>query len=123
MDKFESWVDAMRRVKELIGHLDLHDEVFFGYDEYGECYFVTDSENSIEDLIHQDWLDSACELDPEEQANGFKVFVYMSGEHAKRWPILHKKSKKSLLSTEREVYRKKVDIHPEHSVSFNISKY
>ncbi|WP_214795212.1 MULTISPECIES: hypothetical protein [unclassified Exiguobacterium] len=118
--KTDSWTEAMRLLKEHLADCAPHNNVYFVYSEHEERYMITHHEDEISDWIHESWMDGACELSPEEEASSFHVYCYVHEDATNRHPSLYKGYKATLLNTENPIYRRRITVNPEHSVSFEI---
>lgn len=120
MKKFESITEALREVKSMSSEMDKFDSIFLVYNNYHENYLVSVDDCEIEELIEQRWIDSACELKPEEEAEEYKVWEYYLEENKEKWPNAFRSFKKSLIKSENPLVRRAKQVEPEYSVTFSI---
>lgn len=119
LQEFESILQAMRKIKDLLPELSRTNEIYLMVDDYGERFYVASgygSSSKLEDVVDNDFdYDDTAE----KHARAYKIFEYITVDEVNSYPYLHKKSKPSKLSGVK-AFRKQLLIETEYSVSFNI---
>jgi hypothetical protein len=99
-----------------------YDEIYLAYDEYYECYYVTDDVDKLCEEIHRKWTDAGCDNDPESEADSIEVWQYLPAKRKQDYLSIYKKCKPSLLNTNVPLIREKVKIGCEYYVDFIITR-
>jgi hypothetical protein len=118
VEVFESAIEAMHKVKELINLIDsMAEKVYLAYCEYDARWYVTDDDYDLGKAIHERW---GGDGDPENERNSWKVWEYSSAKNKDRFPNIHRNSKRSVIRSDIPMIRRERSIGCEYSVEFNI---
>lgn len=120
MKKFDGVTDALREVKKQSKEMDIHDKIYFVFNEYYERYLVTDDNDELSEEIHQRWSDSGCDSKPESEASDYKVWEYSLAENKEKYPNSYRNAKKSLIRSDVVLIRRTKEVECEYSVAFVI---
>lgn len=120
MKEFERITDALREVKRLSINMDIHDSIYLVSNEELGVYYVAEYDFEIAEMIEQNWKDSGCELEAEEEVREYKIFEYVSSENVTSFPATHGSGVKSLLRSQTPLVREEKQIHCEYTVDFVI---
>lgn len=121
VERFDGVIDAMRKVKELIGGINPSwGSVYLAYNEYYEGYWVTDDSDDLSRTINQKWCDSGCDSSAESESDDWKVWEYKKAFTENDYPISFRKAKRSLIQASFPIMRVKRTVGCEYSVEFTI---
>ncbi|MCY8549451.1 hypothetical protein MOD25_05975 [Bacillus haynesii] len=120
MDRFDCVFDALRKVKRLSREIEDYDEIYFAYNEYYECYFVTIDRDELSEEIYKLWCDGGCDCKPEYEADRYKIWEYSLAKNKEKYPNTYRSARKSLIRSGVPLIRRSNNIYCDYSVSFEI---
>jgi hypothetical protein len=115
MKFFDNPIEAVREVKRLSKEINDFEDIYICYNEMSERFYVSDDAIDIEEQIRKgfDGGDSA-----DSHARMFQVWQYNKACRKEKYPSTYRYAKRSIIEG---LIRKKNEVEPEYSVSFNIS--
>lgn len=118
VEVFDSGIEAMHKVKELIREIDHEFEtVYLAYCEYNDRWYVTDDSYDLARAIHDRW---GGDESPESESGSWKVWEYMMAIKKEKFPNTYRRSKRTLIRSDIPMIRMQRSVGLEYSVEFKI---
>lgn len=118
VEVFDSAIEAMHKVKELIGEIDQEFEtVYLAYCEYNDRWYVTDDSYDLGRVIHDRW---GGDGNPENESGSWKVWEYMMAVKKEKYSRVYRKAKRTVIQTIIPMIRMERSVGCEYSVDFKI---
>jgi len=98
MIKFDSIYEAVRHIRKNLPD-DLHEVIYLMKHEGRDRAFVTDDDDELAELMSEDFYNWGFESgDPEQHAEQYKVWAYVTTENKEKWKTLYAGYKRSPIS-------------------------